>query len=400
MLERLTVENYKSLRKLNGFPLSPFMAFVGPNNAGKSNILDVFHFLSDLVRHRGGAFQTRESFKDIVWNGDLRHQILIAIEGRGSPAYGFPPELQFVYSLRIGGERLTFARILDEKFSVRLDPHSHGFLDMEYESIGTSKDWVDLFCLNKEGKRVYRNVRERLSQTVIPIDGPVFESGLSGIEGYPILSQFARALQGWQFHNFEPSAMRDLNAAKKQVDVGSRGELLASALHTVQSENDTGFREIRELLQSVIPEIEDIRTHLTEGGQTYVGLREKSIEIPVKSWMMSTGTLRLLAHLCAVYTEPRPALCAFEEPENFIHPHLVKMIAEVLQRASKRSQILISTHSPYLLDALTPEDVVVVEKTEGSTNVQRASGKTGVLEAKKKLGMGELWYSGHLGGIP
>jgi predicted ATPase len=194
--------------------------------------------------------------------------------------------------------------------------------------------------------------------------------------------------------------MRDLNAAKKQVEVGSRGELLASALHTVQSENDTGFNEIRELLQSVIPEIEDIRTHLTEGGQTYIGLREKAVEIPVKSWMMSKGTLRLLAHLCAVYTEPRPALCAFEEPENFIHPHLVKMIAEVLQRASKRSQILISTHSPYLLDALTPEDVVVVEKTEGRTNVLRASDKAGVLEAKKKLGMGELWYSGHLGGIP
>jgi predicted ATPase len=92
---------------------------------------------------------------------------------------------------------------------------------------------------------------------------------------------------------------------------------------------------------------------------------------------MSDGTLRLLAHLAAIYSPTPPPLMAFEEPENNIHPHLHELLADVLRGASKRSQILVATHSPHFLDyrRFDLDDLVIVEKIEGKTHCKKLSKK-------------------------
>ena len=90
-------------------------------------------------------------------------------------------------------------------------------------------------------------------------------------------------------------------------------------------------------------------------------------------------------------------LVCFEEPENFIHPELLGALVEVLKKSDK--QVILSTHSPYFVDFVEPNDIRVVEKEEGETKVSEVKNPDKLKEALKEMGLGELWYSGEIGGV-
>ncbi len=120
----------------------------------------------------------------------------------------------------------------------------------------------------------------------------------------------------------------------------------------------------------------------------------------MKPQNISDGTLRLLAFIVALYSGA--SLVAFEEPENRIHPYLLETLVDLARKAP--CQVIITTHSPYLLDHVKPEEVYVVEKPGTETIVKKLS-KTKEVHAVKKLleeggTLGEAWYSGLIGGTP
>lgn len=143
--------------------------------------------------------------------------------------------------------------------------------------------------------------------------------------------------------------------------------------------------------------MEELLTPLTAGGQTFIALREKGFVQDFNYYQLSDGTLKLLAYITAV-SLPEPQLLCFEEPENFVHSRLLELIVEILKKSEK--QVLLSTHSPYLVDFVQPEDVIVVEKKETETTIRRIREPEKLREALKEIGLGELWYSGQLGGVP
>ena len=109
--------------------------------------------------------------------------------------------------------------------------------------------------------------------------------------------------------------------------------------------------------------------------------------------------MRLLGHLATLYLPSPPPLVCFEEPENYVHPQLLELMVELLKNAASETQVLVTTHSPYLVDLLQPEDLFIVEKQEGKTQVKAVADRKGIKEALKALGLGELWYSGSFGGV-
>ena len=122
---------------------------------------------------------------------------------------------------------------------------------------------------------------------------------------------------------------------------------------------------------------------------------------------MSDGELCFLALLSLIFAPERlgaPLYC-IEEPENHLHPKLVETLVEVLSQrrselGSNAAQIIVTTHSPYLVDKLGLDDLVVVEKSRGASKFTRPGSKQHLREllAREELGLGELWYSGALGG--
>ncbi|MFQ6093487.1 MAG: AAA family ATPase [bacterium] len=375
MLERLVVQNYKSLAGIQ-LHLKPFTVFVGPNNSGKSNIFDCLFFLKELVHQGPTAVSSRGGFKYIVWGGDIKRPIAfdleaVILEPSRSLPVGYRIEL-------VGGP--VHHQLVSERFFLNTSPQRRILLE---SSGGKGKVW------DEHGQELGGFSGEHC-----------WIAHYSDTDQFPIHSTFAQYLNNWSFHNFVPSKMQDPLPAKKDLRLLSEGDNISSVLHTLHSEYEENFEEIEGLLKTGMPELGRLFTALTEEGQTYATSQEKGFSLKVPIWAMADGTRRFLAHLIVLHSPSPPHLVCFEEPELYIHPRLMELLVNVFKSASEKTQVLVSTHSPYFLDFIEPEDLIIVEKTEGMTKCKTIADKKGLKEALKVLGLGELWCSGDLGGVP
>ena len=382
MLKHLKVENYKSLENLS-LDIKSFMVFVGPNNSGKSNIFDALTFLSDFVKGKTEArraVQERGGFGSIVYDGDLGRSIRFEVSG----------------TLDIEGEKRSYRyriKFSGDRFGNCFNDEEEFILEDGKQLLKFSSGEGMAFVWDEEGRQVGSIGAGREHSYLYHFSDP---------DKYPLLGRFTEEVRSWTLFNFLPPLMRGTVSVKKELRLETSGENLALVLHVLQTEYPNKFKEIEDILRTAIPELEELTTALTahEPGQTYVRLRERGLRTSVPAWNMSDGTLRFLAHLAVICSPEPPSLMCFEEPENYIHPGLSELMVDLLKSASYRTQVLVSTHSPYIVDHLEPEDLFIVEKEEGRTKVKKAEDEEGIREALKSLGLGEMWYAGSLGGVP
>ena len=382
MLTKLRVKNYKSLEDVT-VPLRPLTVFVGPNNAGKSNILDCLLFLRELLELGPSSVHSRGGFQYLVWGGDLKRQIEIELEAEILDSSG--REHEVTYRVEIAGGPKHYA-ISRETCSAHLDGEERKLLEFPIEQ-GRVEVWDE-------------NRQQITSWSSSEVGRRLCLSHCQDPTSYPTLSTLAKTMHNWTFYNLVPSRMEQPGAAKKDLRLQKEGVNISSVLHTFQSEWGGRFAEVEELLKTAIPEMERLLTPLTEEGQTYLAIEERGFPLRIPSWAMSDGTLRFLGQLAALFSPDPPSLACFEEPENCIHPGLLELVVDVFESASRKIQILVTTHSPDLLNFLDPEDLMIVEKVNGKTQCREAKDIAGVRGALKTLGLGELWHSGHLGGVP
>ena len=178
------------------------------------------------------------------------------------------------------------------------------------------------------------------------------------------------------------------------------GKNLSTVIHALFSDKDPALDEIVDMLRVCVRTVEDLVSPIYGDAQTSVALKEESVPHPVGSWGLSDGTLLALAMATALVTPRPPSLIVVEAPDIELHPYAMEALAEMLTIASENTQVIATTHSPYLLDWLPIESFVVVEKANGATRCRRVTSKRGARQTIKSLGAGSAWYSGHLGGVP
>ena len=149
---------------------------------------------------------------------------------------------------------------------------------------------------------------------------------------------------------------------------------------------------LRKLYQGV----EDFHVHI-EAGSVQVFLQEGNVTMPATR--LSDGTLRYLCLLAILCHPTPPSVVCLKEPELGLHPDILPGLADLLREASERYQLIVTTHSDTLIDALTdtPESIVVCEKENGQTEMKRLD-KDKLSHWLEKYRLGELWTSGELGG--
>ena len=382
-ITKISIKNYKSLKNLS-LNLKPFMVFVGPNNSGKSNILDAFHFLADLIGNHDfqATIKRRGGSQQILFNGGLEQTISVELNGK----------------VNIDGKDRKY------KYVVQLEGNEWGNCKNKKEIL-TLLENEENVLLNFPSKDDMANAFDETGKKIGGFGGGserLYLSQFTDRRHYPIISQLAQDVRSWAFFNLLPPLMRESLPVQRKFDLESSGHNLAVVLHTLQAEDPQRFKEIEDILRTAIPELEELTTALTnhEPGQTYIRIREKSLQTATPAWGMSDGTLRLLGYLATLYSPSPPSLVCFEEPENYVHPQLLEMLIELLRNASLKMQVLVTTHSPYLVDLLQPSDLYIVEKKKGETLVKDVKSKKAIKDALKVLGLGELWYSGSLGGVP
>ena len=175
---------------------------------------------------------------------------------------------------------------------------------------------------------------------------------------------------------------------------------------TLQSHPEE-FQRMKQVATDVLPNLKEILTPPTQFATTYVTTQEKGLKGTINIWRMSDGELAFLALLSLIFAPENlgaPLYC-IEEPENHLHPKLLETLVEVLTQrqdefGSRAAQIITTTHSPYLVDRVNFDELVVVEKFNGATKFTRPASKKHFKELleREELGLGELWYSGALGG--
>ena len=225
-------------------------------------------------------------------------------------------------------------------------------------------------------------------------------------EKYPTPYKLLRLLQEWTLCrdiNVDANApVRQPSLIRATLRLGPNGTNLASVLYSIQQQHPAIWKEIEEILETAYPNLHSI-TFPPEGGDGKVLLRwwerpyEK--ESGFSANLLSDGTLKFLCLIAILKSPDPPPLICIDEPELGLHPDWIKLVAELMQSAASRTQLVVATHSPQLVAKLRPDQVIVAEKVDGETQLKRLS--------EEKLGkwleefnLGDLWIAGHFGGRP
>jgi predicted ATPase len=179
------------------------------------------------------------------------------------------------------------------------------------------------------------------------------------------------------------------------------GSNLSPVLYSIQQGHPDLWGEILENLHTAYPDFVKV-TVPAGGGDGKVHLRwfERPHEKQgLTANLLSDGTLKLLCLIAILKSPDPPPLICIDEPELGLHPDWIELVAELMQDAATRTQVIVATHSPHIVAKLDPEQVIVTEKVEGETHLRQLKARD-LENWLKDFSLAELWLSGEIGGRP
>lgn len=381
-IEYLRVRNYRALRDIELKNVTPLTVLLGPNGSGKSTVFDVFAFLSECFENGlRRAWDRRGRAKELKSRG-ADGPLSIEIK------YRERPELPLVTYFLAVDER-NGAPVVTEEW-LRWKRGSHGqpfrFLDFK-EGVGraVSGDLPDI-----DDQRLERTLS---SPDLIAVNA------LGQFADHPRVTALRNFITGWYVSYFSVDMTRGQPEAGPQEKLSRTGDNLANVVQYLVERHPERLEEIFQTLRRRIPRIDRVLADAMPDGRLLLTIKDAPFDSPILAKFASDGTLKMLAYLALLY-DPSPApFIGIEEPENFLHPRLLYELAEECRRAAQNSQVLVTTHSPFFINALDPKEVRVLYRTEdGYTSIQTASDIRGVNELIASGGMlGDLWLEGHFG---
>lgn len=400
-LLELHVENFRSLRDVT-VPLGPLTVLVGPNGAGKSNVLEVFSFLADIIRtDLQPALDTRGGFDEVAFWGGTKPPTSLRIHLKATWTTNSTLNAPDEYSLTIrrrslpshrAGERSSYYLSREESFAfkrkqgrgrrITIKGDEARILDVR---AGESKD---------SGSFGIRRLSSGLS--TLPRLGPS--------DGGDEVTRVADRLSSFRVFDVDVEAARQptrLRGTDFTTLSPHAGNLAGFLVHL------SGREEIWEDLvadaRTVLPQLENIEFEQVGGAtdQLTVVLRERGLRRLTPLADASYGTVRLLGLLALLYDPKPPAFTCIEEIDHGLHPQALELVVQRLREAAERTQFIVATHSPALVNRLRPEEFVVCDRDGDGASIIPALTVDEVKEIVEESGeqpLGELWFSGVLGG--
>jgi len=380
-IEYLKVRNFRALREVEFKELKPMTALLGPNGSGKSTVFDVFAFLAecfDLGLRR--AWDKRGRAKELRTRG-VEGPVTIDIKYREK---GYP---LITYHLAVD-ERDAKPVVVEEWLQWKR--HSYGapfrFLDYrEGQGRAASGEKPD----------------EQDERMEIPLKSSdlLAVNALGQFADHPRVAALREFITGWYVSYLSADSARGQPEAGPQDRLTKTGGNLANVIQYLSEEHPTQLDRIFGVLRQRVPRIENVLADPMPDGRLLLKIKDAPFNDPTLARFASDGTLKMLAYLVLLHDPEPPPFIGIEEPENFLHPRLLPELAEECRAACERTQLLATTHSPFFLNALQPEEVRVLWRDEhGYTQARRAADLPGVPEFMNNGGMlGHLWMEGLLG---
>ena len=398
MIHRLKVSGLLSFGPQGiDLPMEPLNVLIGPNGSGKSNLLEVLALLRAAPRELARPIKRSGGIWEWLWKGDESPHKATMEATVNDPEKNSPLRHMLEFTDHGGRFEVTDERIecAETEFSYRLHQGRHTFdIQTEPKEKRTSSRPIlsDSATIVSEslGLTIDRE-REKPEESVL--------SQVRDAKTYPALyylqEQYER-IRLYRNWSFGPAAELRRNQSTHDPSdfLNEGGANLALVLSHFQGENK---RKLVAALQELFDGIVDVNCPVT-GGTVSLFLEERDgRQIPASR--LSDGTLRYLCLLAILLHPEPPSLVAIEEPELGLHPDLLPTLSDLLVQASERSQLIVTTHSDVLVDALTDklESIVVCEKHAGQTSMRRLD-KDELAKWLEEYSLGDLWTSGQLGG--
>ncbi len=409
-IEGFRIKNFKALKNISlgrlwnerkRKSLTPLTVVIGKNGVGKSTIFDAFGFISDCLKFgveeacdiqgRGGFYRLRSQGT----SDPIEFEIYYKEDGNARP---------MTYELVIDIDSKLRPYVKHERLRQRRKGQSHG-RPFSFLILDSGEGYV--WAQNYEGidsDELPENLEESSeTEKVSLVDKRKLGiATLGAIKQHPRISAFREFIEGWYLSYFTPDAARSLPLAGAQKHLNRHGDNLGNVVQFMEREHPKRFQLILDKISTKIPGINKIETEKTPDGRLLLKFNDKGFQDPFYAQQMSDGTLKIFAYLLLLEDPTPPPFLCIEEPENGLYHKLLEMLAyEFREHATGlkgSSQIFLTTHQPYLVNALNPDEVWILEKMEdGFSTISRASDDRLVTSLTEEgLPLGNLWYSDYL----
>ena len=415
LIEGFRIKNFKALKDItigklwntHTESLKPLTAVIGKNGVGKSTLFDAFGFLADCLNvgvEEACDLRGRGGFEKLLSKGVNEHI-----------------ELEIYYRQDGNSRPITY------EIAIALDKNSRPYVNSErlrQRRKGQNRGWPFSFLILNNGKGwVWKDEAEGIQETKNP---PATEnmketSGreyielqdnrklgmatLGALKQHPRIASFLDFIKGWYLSYFTPDAARGIPMAGPQKHLNMHGDNLGNVVQFLEREHGDRFKKVLDKIAKRIPGIQGINTLKSQDGRLLICFNDKGFKDPFYAQQMSDGTLKLFAYLLLLEDPTPPPFICIEEPENGLYHKLLEIIAAEfkshatgIKGGAGGAQIFITTHQPYFVDALSPDEVWVLEKgDDGFSKIQLASSYEIVKNlVEEGLPLGSLWYSDYL----
>lgn len=377
----LKVQNFRALRDVEFKDLKPLTVLLGPNGSGKSTVFDVFAFLAECFElGLRRAWDKRGRAREIKTRGS-DGPVAIEIKYREAD---YP---LITYHLAVDeGKRGPVVK--EEWLQWRRARHGKPFKFLDYRE--------------GMGRAVSGEKPDQQDQRIeIPLKSPdlLAVNALGQFAEHPRVAALREFITGWYVSYLSADSARGQPEAGPQERLSRTGDNLANVIQYLSEQHPDRLERIFEVLRRRVPRVERVLAETMPDGRLLLQIKDAPFSHPILARFASDGTIKMLAYLVLLYDPEPPPFIGIEEPENFLHPRLLPELAEECRSATERTQLLVTTHSPFFLNALRADEVRVLWRDEyGYTQAARASDLPGVTELMEHGGLlGHLWMEGQFG---
>lgn len=392
-LESIHLRNFRAFKDVQMTDIPSFCVLVGANGVGKSTFFSVFGFLKDAmstdVNHalvKLGGVRGFQEVRSRNSSGPIEIELKFRRDAKSPLA---------TYTLKIG-ERDGRAYVALEQLKYRRGSKGQPWSFLKFENGAGYAVTNELSAADVAAESdLTRDEQQLKSSDLLAI------KALAQFQKFPVIVALGELINRWYVSDFHIDQARS-DRDSGQIDHLSReGENLASVLQYLQKQHPRILERIVDRLSHRIPGVTKVESKTTEEGRVLLKFQDGAFEDPFLARYVSDGTIKMLAYLILLNDpDPFPMLCV-EEPENQLYPSLLEELTEEFRSyADNGGLVIVSTHSPDLLNAVRTEELFYLVKKNGYTTIRRAKDCPQIV-AYMNVGdkLGRIWKDGLFEGV-
>lgn len=410
-VKRIKFSNFKSFKELD-VELGDFNVIIGANASGKSNFTQAFKFLKDIEAHGlkdaisiAGGLESLRNLK-IGESADLEMDVVLdpAIDWSFGDPYFRIYEVDYGFTLefpkpkngyKVGRDCLT------QKFKLGVIDDRQKELFEGTEGFETGSYTITNVDGKIEGTVEPPQMKEKFEENqMVPLllllskmfEHEVFKSELLIRVQCGLVPPWKRLLGGLSKYNIDPHQAKNPVQITGKTELAENGENLALVLNSIL-EDDESKRKLCNLLSDILPFVKDVGTEKFAQKSLMIQLQENYFKDKyLPAYLLSDGTVNIVALIIALYFEDKDVVI-IEEPERYIHPHLVSRLTDMMKDASKNKQVIVTTHSPEVVKHAGLENLLLVSRDkDGFSTITRPSEKEEIkVFLENDMGLDELY---------